>query len=595
MTRDHVFHGNDGDAAGGQPRRITLSAPGVLTDICCKLPGLLLFTLAGLLVASAFFCPPAFFGLTAALTFYVGVWSMNLSLSSCWGARLLRRDTAKDWHAILRAFQQRRPAESEATHIVILPNYKEDKTMLLETLQNIARSPMAKEHVRVVLAMEAREGEAALRKANQLIQETSGLFAEVIATFHPEDLPGEVKGKSSNTQWGLQEALNRFSPFLSTCDPSRVFITVGDADTQWHPQYLSALAVNGLEMPPEQRAWTIWQPPVLLLRNLWTVPGFTRVSGFATIMFELAGLANQVLGTHLCYSAYSLTMALAIHRCVRGWDADVIAEDHHMFCKCYFASMWETVEGLKAGGKDATPVVPKVQLSPIYLPAVSYLVESSEGYWASCVARFQQARRHSQGIAEVSYILLQYFHLIAAVGVRRLPLLTHLKVLGIAWRLSTVHIINSVQAMSLVLTGALCAWWGICWLAMSGMALLANGSLAALCEVGHAAVQSFIGRMVVCMVGPFQIFAFLASLSSFIVTKDCLEGRYKQFKQEEKLRPATAWSRLKLFLQVQSDMYSLSEPTIMLYGMIPATMAVSSLFWRGTKFDYIVAAKPESG
>jgi hypothetical protein len=379
---------------------------------------------------------------------------MNLSLSSCWGARLLRRDTAKDWHAILQASQKRCPAEMEATHIVILPNYKEDQAMLLETLENLARSPMAKEHVRVVLAMEAREGEGAVRKANQLIQDTSGLFAEVIATFHPENLPGEVAGKSSNTQWGLQQAIGRFSPLLSRCDPSRVFITVGDADTQWHPQYLSALAVNGLEMPAEQRAWTIWQPPVLLLRNLWTVPGVTRVSAFGTIMYELAGLANQVFGTHLCYSAYSLTLALAMHRCVRGWDTDVIAEDHHMFCKCYFASMWEAVEGLKASGKGAAPVVPKVQLSPIYLPAVSYLVESSEGYWASFVARFQQARRHCQGIAEVSYIFLQYFHLVAAVGLRRLPMLTHLKVLGIAWRLSTVHIINTVQAMSLVLTGA---------------------------------------------------------------------------------------------------------------------------------------------
>jgi hypothetical protein len=149
--------------------------------------------------------------------------------------------------------------------------------------------------------------------------------------------------------------------------------------------------------------------------------------------------------------------------------------------------------------------------------------------------------------------------------------------------------------MSLVLTGAVCAWWGICWLATSGLALLASGSLAALCEVGHAAVQSVIGRMVLCMIGPFQIFAFLASLSSFIVTKDCLEGRYKQFTEKDEPRPATAWSRLKLFLQVQHDMFCLSEPTVMLYGMIPATMAINSLFWRGTKFDYIVAAKPESG
>merc|ERR1719162_2340111 len=166
--------------------------------------------------------------------------------------------------------------------------------------------------------------------------------------------------------------------YLSRVDASQVLVTCGDADTLWHPQFWSALACEALSLTPAEREWSIWQPPVLLLRNLFSVPGPTRVSGYATILFELAGLANQHFGTHFCYSAYSLTLAMASHPLVSGWDRDVIAEDHHMFCKCYFASIRDDASS-SSSSSSSQPLVPKVQLRPVYLPAISYLVESSDG------------------------------------------------------------------------------------------------------------------------------------------------------------------------------------------------------------------------
>ena len=32
-----------------------------------------------------------------------------------------------------------------------------------------------------------------------------------------------------------------------------------------------------------------------------------------------------------------------VQRWEDGWDADVIAEDHHMFIKCMFGSYWEEI------------------------------------------------------------------------------------------------------------------------------------------------------------------------------------------------------------------------------------------------------------
>merc|ERR1719479_611102 len=96
----------------------------------------------------------------------------------------------------------------------------------------------------------------------------------------------------------------------------------------------------------------------------------TRASAHATHMVELGGLAQQCVMPAFAYSTYSLTLALAAHGEVDGWDVDVIAEDHHMFCKCFFAAIWEQVNNKSAadkGGMKPTDsitrdIVPKMEI-----------------------------------------------------------------------------------------------------------------------------------------------------------------------------------------------------------------------------------------
>lgn len=339
-------HG-DGDAAGGRARSITLATGGPLEAFCCCIPGILLFGMVFILFLAAIFSHAAFYAITAVLSVVTLSWSANLSLSIVVGTWKMRRACGVDWHARLQELEKTLPeGEANSSHIVILPNYKENEDMLLETLENLGRSPLARSSLRVVLAMEEREGPEGHEKAERLVAKAEHLFAGIIAAFHPSGLPGELAGKSSNTQWAFQEALRVFTPVLERYDPSKVFITVGDADTLWHAQFLSAVTYQALEMPHEERAWSIWQPPIMLLRNLFSVPALTRVSCYGTIMFELAGVTNQLFGSHMSYSAYTMTLAMATHRLVGGWDKDVIAEDHHMFCKCYCAAIWALIDFL---------------------------------------------------------------------------------------------------------------------------------------------------------------------------------------------------------------------------------------------------------
>jgi len=508
---------------------------------------------------------------------------------------------------------------------------------------------MARARVRVVLAMEAREGPTGHEKAERLIRETQHLFADIFATYHPEGLPGEVAGKSSNTQWAFREALRHYGPILLGCDLSRVFLTVGDADTLWHPQYLSALTYSGLTMSAEHRVWRIWQPPILLVRNLFTVPAMTRASSHATLMFELSALANQTVMPAFAYSAYSMTLALASHPEVDGWDVDVIAEDHHMFCKCYFASLWELAHAQKDSSKKEDErceiqVRPQLKVEPIYLPAVSYLVESSEGYWASCRARFDQARRHSQGVIELGYVLLQYARLSSSTGFWNLPFRTHVAICSIAVKIHTLHITSTAQCFSLIMAAATT-------LAPSVMAWVAAGGISWLLEQVNIAREmtdtfkalDFAQQALITSVTQISGVAVLYSLVCYVVIKDLVEGRYYQVlgspsrqmppveeereetdevschSEDEHEAAASAsrsssevqqanpcpgapnfvkgkmscWSSLCLFLSIFHDTTAVGYPAITFYAMIPVCLAAYSLFRRGTDFEYIVAEKPE--
>lgn len=534
----------------------------------------------------------AYFTMTAALTAYVMVWTINMSMSSLLGVFRIRRDTKVDWHMKLEHLYGKDPVGADIIHFVILPAYAEEEAMMKETLLNLAKSKLASTCMRVVLAMEMREGVVGRRKAENLIAQCSHMFAGLSATFHPANLPNEIPGKSSNEQWAFREIVRTYNTELQQqYDPSKVFITISDADTIWHSQYFSCMTYQGLTMSREQRTWQMWQPPVMLLRNYLTVPGLTRVSGVATVLFELSGLANQHFGTHITFSSYSLTLALANHPAVRGWDGDVIAEDHHMFVKCYMAPMWES-----AHATEKKNIKPKVRLNPVYLPALGFMAESADGsYVNSLSARFAQARRHSQGIAELGYVLLCYVKLVAAVGFLKLPFAAHRGILNILWKMFTVHITNSVQAMSLV-CGVLITSLPYCsWIYQHGFFGSSAASTTFLGSMGISDLMCSVIQLVVANFGPVAI---AAAITTQVVVEDVLAGSYddnmSQYVNKNWVKGSISWfDRFRIAVMQQFDVAVCGEGTVILFGLVPEVLASWSLFWR-SKFEYIAAPKPST-
>jgi hypothetical protein len=288
-----------------------------------------------------------------------------------------------------------------------------------------------------------------------------------------------------------------------------------------------------------------------------------------------------------------MTLALGNHPIVDGWDADVIAEDHHMYMKCMMASYWEEIFSIKR-----IENVSKLQLKPIWLPVTSYLVEDpSGGYFASCYARFQQARRHSQGVAEFSYILLQWISVWYETH-GQMPLRSHAQIFCLAYKYCTVHIWNTVTAMFYLLISFMSSL-------MFLQSLIDGSFVERAYSFYNFDAQEEDKEMVLYLLAtiPLQVTAGICMISGcFLVFKDSLEGRYcplhlmisaDEKKSGKEVQYMTFWESCKLFVWIAAEMISLAAPGLVVFGCIPLILAAISLSTNGHKFEYIVAAKPE--
>lgn len=317
-----------------------------------------------------------------------------------------------------------------------------------------------------------------------------------------------------------------------------------------------------------------------------------------------------------------------------------------MFCKCFFAALWELAHGAQNvskinGSGHSNPIVPRLRIEPIFLPAVSYLVET-DGYVASCLARFQQARRHCQGVVELGYVLLQYTRLSQHAGFFKLPLRTHARIMSIAVKMHTVHITAPAQAVALLLaTVTTFIPSFIRWVLAGGLHQLfvQGGRVVTQLLTGFGALDA-AQQALAASVGNISCVAFLYSVTSSIVVSDLIEGRYYRevgrpsparamlsVKEVDEKTPGSgsedsgdsperdaidvssektyvesvgflvgkmSWcGRFMLFQSILADTSLGAYPMAFICAVIPEILAAHSLLRRGTDFEYIVAEKPE--
>ncbi|HRE47838.1 MAG TPA: glycosyltransferase family 2 protein [Aggregatilineales bacterium] len=361
-------------------KRLQAPPPTLRNRILDGIPGALMWVSFILVIAGTVFAPVVVFTVAASIGAYMALRMAAAGVANLLGVRHIRRWEATDWRA---QYLRQRRADSlrweDVRHLVIIPNYKEDITVLRATLERLAASPLAREQIIIALAMEASDPNAASTAAT-LRTEFEGRFLAIHATLHPRGIVGEVAGKSSNVAWAAKHVQKMLCEDTGMCLDHTV-ITVSDADSILHPRYLEALTCQFATT--SHRMSAIWQAPIRYNGNVWDVhPALAIVQAYSAA-WELAYLAGS-WWQGLPISTYSLSLRLAHD--VGYWDTDVIAEDWHMFIKCYFGR-----KGL-------------LQIEPIYLPFSAYSV-TGDGFIDSCRNRYNQTLRHAWGAKEMGYTI----------------------------------------------------------------------------------------------------------------------------------------------------------------------------------------------
>lgn len=302
-----------------------------------------------------------------------GVFAMSAFVSH------LKMNAAKqyDWLTDCSAL----PDFGRVHHLIVIPTYKEPLHTLDRGLASVASQDFPKKQISVILAFEAREGDEGKLKAQELSRKYRGKFANLLVTFHP-DLPGEVKGKSSNEAYAGQYA-KKVLVDRQRRDINYITVTSKDADGIFDKSYFSCLTHKFLTN--ENRHLRFWQPLILYYNNIWRVPAPIRVMNSLGSVWQTG--QNSRTDKLINFSMYSLSLKLLDE--VGYWDVDVIPEDFRLFFKSYFA-------------RDG-----KVEVEPIYLPAHADAAESTS-YIKSLINFYEQEKRWAWGVSDDAYFIKKW-------------------------------------------------------------------------------------------------------------------------------------------------------------------------------------------
>lgn len=341
------------------------------------LPGLTVWGTFVLAIAASIFAPTLavifiivydLFWLFRVLYFLVHVFvaygKYRTTLSIDWYARLQQ---LADWERV--------------HHLVLLPTYKEDVSIIRESLRAIAENPYRLDRFIVVVGGEEGDKENFLRYAAELEKEFSGVFKQLMFTVHPKGLPGEIPGKGSNMHYMAGEVRKYID--AQGIPYEDVVVSAFDIDTVAHRQYFARLAYLYCTVPNPTRS--SYQPVTLFSNNIWTATAPVRVAMFGTTFWLLSELARpERLWT---FSSHSMPWQMLVD--VGYWEPDMVSEDSRIF-----------LQGLIRYDGD-------YRVTPMFLP-VSMDTVTGSTYFESLKALYKQQRRWAWGIEHLPYMYEQF-------------------------------------------------------------------------------------------------------------------------------------------------------------------------------------------
>lgn len=266
-------------------------------------------------------------------------------------------------------------------HLIILPYYKEEYTIIKNTCDAILASPYPAERIMVVLTGEARAGGDARGAGERIQREYAAKFGKFLFTMHVDEA-GELAGKGANETWAARVAKRDILDALNI-SYGRVILSVFDVDTIVSQHYFSRLTYCYLTTKNPLR--TSFQPIPLFINNIWEAPAIARVMAFSSTFWHMM---NQMRPERLIsFSSHAFPFKAMAE--LGFWQTNVVSEDSRIF--------WQ---GLLVFDGDW-------KVDPLFIP-VSMDANVAETFWRTMKNLYLQQRRWAYGCADVPYFLFGF-------------------------------------------------------------------------------------------------------------------------------------------------------------------------------------------
>lgn len=314
---------------------------------------------------------------------------------------------------LMAAMRADYPDPEKVYHAVIVAAYNEGIEILEPSIKAIGNNTFPNERIIVVLAYEARGGEAMKKTAKLLRERFKNTFMDFLLVEHPDNIPGEVVGKGPNLTYAGEE-LARYVK-KSKLPVENVIVTSLDSDNLMHEKYLDSVAYEFITHPRRQHL--SYQPVSLFTNNIWDAPAPTRVIAVSNSFFNVI----TTMRPHVLRNFASHSQPLQALEAMGFWSKRTIVEDGHQYWRSLF---------FFGGDYSVLPI-----RIPVYQDAVV-----DENFWKTVKAQFIQVRRWYYGASDVAYVGSKLF---VKKDQRLVP---YLQLFPKFWRLLDGHVTLAIMA-----------------------------------------------------------------------------------------------------------------------------------------------------
>ena len=261
-------------------------------------------------------------------------------------------------------------------HLVMYPTAGESLEVLDNTFKSLTNNNYNLDKVIVVLAGEERNEKVFKTYADELVRKYGDKFHKVLVTIHPDAVPGELQGKSANTNYAGRQAKKYIDE--QGIDYNHVIVSAFDCDTLMHDQYLAYLTYTYLSQPDPTRA--SYQPVAIFNNNIWESSLFIRTFVNSTTFWLLTDLSRpERLFT---FSSHSMSFKALVD--VNFWQKDIVSEDSRIFLQCF----------CKYDGD--------YKVVPMHIPVYMSTVWAGK-FWPAMKSQYKQIRRWAWGVENFPY------------------------------------------------------------------------------------------------------------------------------------------------------------------------------------------------